>query len=86
MKYRIVDAETVPAGQTTASRAAARKREAMTRLITELVPGKAAAVTPEKAETVRGLKSTLTRAGNREGRAVRVWDVDGVVYVSLRGE
>ena len=80
MKYRIVDAATV---QPRPSRTAAR-HEVTGKLVRDLTPGKVAAVTPEGAETVRGVKSVMTRAGLRNDRPVRCWDADGVVYVALR--
>lgn len=55
----------------------------VTELVLSLEPGKVAMITPEKDQNIRGLKSRFTRAGNREGRKVSVWDVDGRVYVEL---
>jgi hypothetical protein len=79
MKYRLIDAADAPS----ASKPVNKLRQAVTEMVLTLEEGKAAVITPEKDESVRGLKSTITRAGNREGRKVRVWDIDGKVYVRL---
>ncbi len=79
MKYRIIDASDAPG----ASKPVNKLRQAVTELVLSLEDGKAAVITPDREESIRGLKSTITRAGNREGKKVRVWDVDGKVYVRL---
>ncbi|NEL70297.1 hypothetical protein G3V86_24650 [Escherichia coli] len=55
----------------------------VTELIMTLEAGKVAVITPEKDQSLRGLKSRLTRAGNREGRKVNVWEVEGRIYCEL---
>lgn len=85
MRYQIVDDAQVPAPRSSASRAAEQKRLLTSKIVIDLRPDTVAAVTPERAKTVRSVKAALTRAGTREGRLLRVWDIDGTVYVALHG-
>lgn len=79
MKFKMIDANEAPG----LAKPVNKSRQIVTQMINELEPGKVAVITPEKDESIRGLKSTATRAGNREDRKVKAWDVDGRVYVRL---
>ena len=52
-------------------------------IISSLKPGKVAVIQLGPSDTMKGTKASLTRAANRFGLAIDLWDRDGVVYVKL---
>jgi hypothetical protein len=42
-------------------------------------------IQPDADQSIRGVKSSLTRTANRVGKKVETWDVDGTVYARLAG-
>ncbi len=79
MKWSMINHDRVPRpGKSTTG----KSRES-DRLVAELVEGKVAKVELGDGESLRGLKASITRAGNRAGRKVHSWDHDGVLYVEL---
>lgn len=82
MRYKLIDAAEAP----TAKPSINRMRDQVTEIVRTLETQKVAMVTPDKDQSLRGLKSSFTRAGTREGIRLRVWDSEGKVYVGLRDD
>lgn len=52
-------------------------------ILHQLTKGKVARVEPGEGQTVRGIKSSLSRVATNNKMKIMHWDVDGVVYVKL---
>ncbi|MBA4116377.1 MAG: hypothetical protein H0X71_08085 [Rubrobacter sp.] len=81
MKYTLIDREKAPRGEATS--ATTERRRQSERLVADLVPAKVAKIELGQKDTPRGVKASLTRAAKRQGKVVRSWDVNGVVYAEL---
>ena len=79
MKVKMIDATEAPDAKPPLN----KMRQEVAELVMSLEPGKVAVITPEKDQSLRGLKSSFTRAGNREGKKLKVYDHDGKLYVGL---
>ena len=81
MKYTLIDREKVP--QEALKPAPSERRRQSEQIVSALVQGKAAKIDLGPKDTARGVKASLTRAAKRQNRAVRSWDINGVVYAEL---
>lgn len=84
MKYTLIDREQIP--PQSAELTMTERRRQSERVVAELVPGKAARIELGPKDTTRGVKASLTRAARRQNRAVRSWEIDGVVFAELLQE
>ncbi len=55
-------------------------------IIAQLVPGKTAKVTPDKGQSLRGVKTALSRVAMSQGEKVQTWDDGNHPYVRLAGK
>ncbi len=81
MKYSLIDREKAP--QREGASAPSERRRQSEQLVAALVPAKVAKIELGPKDTPRGIKASLTRAAKRQGRVVRSWDANGVVYAEL---
>lgn len=79
MRVKMIDATEAPGAKPSVN----RMRDQVTDIVRNLEAGKVAQITPDKDQSLRGLKSSFTRAGAREGVKLRVWDAEGRVYAGL---
>jgi hypothetical protein len=79
MKVTIINEQDAPTIPKASSKAA---RESLA-VINRLEPGKVAKITPDEGQSIRGIKTSLTRVGSKNGRPVITWDDGSHVYAKL---
>ena len=52
-------------------------------IVAQLVPGKTAKVTPDKGQSLRGVKTGLSRVASSQGKKVQTYDDGTHAYVRL---
>ena len=77
--YEILKESEVPAPPKAMSASAKASLE----IINALKPGHVAKVTPDAGQSLRGLKSGLTRVATNNGKKVITWSDDIYAYVKL---
>ncbi len=80
MRYEIIDANQAPPRPKTPP---SKRTELINRIIGDLEVGKVARIELENGETVRGTKTSLSRAAKKLGVAVSSWQSDDTVYLEL---
>jgi hypothetical protein len=78
-KYQIISENDAPAAPKAMTRAA---QESLA-ILNQLTKGKVARIEPSEGQSVRGLKSSISRVATNNKLKVSQWDVDGVLYVKL---
>jgi hypothetical protein len=78
-EYQIISETDAPAAPKAMTRAA---QESLA-ILNQLSKGKVARIKPGEGQTVRGLKSSISRVATNNKLKVTQWDVDGVLYVKL---
>jgi len=81
MKYTLIDREKAPHRE--GASVPSERRQQSERVVAALIPAKVAKIELGPKDTPRGVKASLTRAAKRQGKIVRSWDVNGVVYAEL---
>jgi predicted RNA-binding protein YlqC (UPF0109 family) len=79
MEYEIISESEAPAVPKAMTRAA---QESLA-LLNQLSKGKVARIKPREGQSIRGLKSSISRVASNNNKKVTQWDVDGVLYVKL---
>lgn len=79
MNYELIDERDAPKPPKALSKSARAALE----VIKSLKPGKVARVTPQDNQSVRGIKTSLSRVATNNEKKVEVWSIDEVVYIKL---
>ena len=79
MKVELLDNDKAPPPP----KAMSKRAQESHAIIAQLVPGKTAKVTPDKGQTLRGVKTALSRVATSQGRKVQTWDDGSHAYVRL---
>lgn len=66
-----------------APKAMTRAAQESLAMLNQLTKGKVARIEPSEGQSVRGLKSSISRVATNNKIKVSQWDVDGVLYVKL---
>lgn len=82
MELELIKPSDAPAFKKATSRTGKQSED----LVAALVPGMVGKVTLPKNISVRGAKVSLTRAAQRLGKQITLWDADGVVFMRLDEE
>lgn len=80
MRYEIIDADQAPPKPKTPP---SKRTELINRIIRDLEPGKVAKIELENGETVRGTKTSLSRAAKKLGVSVSAWQGGDAVFLEL---
>lgn len=78
-KVQIISENDAPAAPKAMTRAA---QESLA-ILNQLSKGKVARIEPGEGQSIRGLKSSISRVATNNKMKVSQWDVDGVLYVKL---
>ncbi len=79
MRYEIIDEKDAPKPPKAVSKSAREVLE----LINSLKPGKVARVSPQEGQTVRGVKTSISRVASNNQKKIEVWSIDETVYIKL---
>jgi hypothetical protein len=85
MKVKMIDAASV----TPPPRQQSAKARAAMELISNLYAesgSKVAQIEPDVDESIRGLKTSISRQAKTMNKAVRVWDQNGSVFVAVQAD
>ncbi|MCA9858937.1 MAG: hypothetical protein KC438_04405 [Thermomicrobiales bacterium] len=66
-----------------APKAMTRAAQESLAILNQLSKGKVARIEPGEGQSIRGLKSSISRVATNNKLKVTQWDVDGVLYVKL---
>ena len=79
MKVELLDNADVP----TPPRAMSKRAKEAHAIVAQLVSGKTAKVTPDKDQSLRGVKASLSRVATSQGKKVVTYDDGTHVYARL---
>ena len=79
MKVELLDDDKAPPPPKAMSK---RARESHA-IVAQLAPGKTAKITPDKGQSLRGVKAGLSRVATSQGKKVTTWDNGTHAYVRL---
>lgn len=78
-KVQIISENEAP----TPPKAMTRTAQESLAILQQLSKGKVARIEPGEGQSMRGLKSSLSRVASNNNKKITQWDVDGVLYVKL---
>lgn len=78
-KVQIISENEAP----TPPKAMTRTAQESLAILNQLSKGKVAKIEPGDGQSMRGLKSSLSRVASNNKMKITQWDVDGVLYVKL---